>query len=188
MREELAMKRIAIALLLLSFAAVASAQVPTIGVYFDEELTQTSKECMGVGVFDTLYVGARDYQMWVSTVEFRVQFGGFNLTPLSEVVEGGGLKLGTSYGPGTTITWPSQRNGYFPFIILRIPFIWQCDDCGTAKADDMIEILPHATTGGLYAIEYQTLRIVDSNGASSVSCGAVPTEPTSWSRIKAMYR
>jgi hypothetical protein len=129
-------------------AGSASAQVPTIGVYFDKELTNTSINCMGIGLIDTVYVGASSFNTLVSTMEFRIQFGGINMNPMNEIVVGAGLKLGTSFGPGATITWPTPRNGFTPFIVEKITVMWQCDNCG----------------------------------------GLVPTEPTSWSRVKAMYK
>ena len=182
------MKRIAIALLLLTFAATASAQVPTVGIYFNEELTWASRPCQGTGVLDTVYVGAKNFNMWVSTLEFRVQFGGLNMTPISEVMIGTALRLGTVYGPGTTITWPTPRFGWNSFIVEKIAVIWQCDDCATSSWDDAIDVVPHATTGNLEAVEYLTFQIVPASGIGAVACGLVATEETSWGRIKAMYK
>lgn len=186
------MKRAVTALLLFGvctlIAGSAIAQVPTIGIYFDREMTRTSYNCVGSGVIDTMFVGGKEFNTWISTVEFRVHFDGANLVPISEVAPAGALKLGTSYSAGTTINFPAQRNGYFPFEILKIAILWQCDDCGSATNDDLISVMPHAGTGNLEAIEFGTYQVIPATAKGAVSCGLVPTEQTSWGRVKALYK
>jgi hypothetical protein len=186
------MKRAAIAILLggilLASSGIAEAQVPTIGVYFDKELTRTSLHCMGTGFVDTLYVGGKNFGTWVSTVEFRVTFGGATMIPMGEFMVNDALSLGTGFGVGITITWPQPRAGFNDFIIEKIAVMWMCDACGAGKWDDGVTVLPHAGTGQIAAIEWQTFKVLAASGAGSIACGLVPTKETSWSKVKALYQ
>ena len=174
--------------ILVASSGIAEAQVPTIGIYFDKDLTRTSLNCMGTGYLDTLYVGGKNFDTWVSTVEFRVNFGGTTMIPISEHMVNGALSLGTGFGAGITITWPAPRNGFEPFIVEKILVMWQCDDCGAGKWDDAVSVLPHAGTGGITAIEWQTFKMLNATGTPSIACGLVPIQETSWSRVKSLYQ
>ena len=69
----------AAAILIICFlTSLAPAQVPSVAVYFDEALSQTSQDCQGNGTIDTLYVVALNFNDWISAIEFSVGY-----TPVS---------------------------------------------------------------------------------------------------------
>jgi len=165
----------------------ASAQVPTIGVYFDEGLTNTSLQCQGSGVLDTLYVGGKNFGTWISTVEYRVDFAGKALIPLAEFMVDGALSLGQCHSTGITITWPLPQAGFDQFVIEKILVMWQCDTC-PGNWDDAIAVQPHQGSGQLQAIEWQSFDTISATADIAVACGLVGTEESTWGKVKALYR
>jgi hypothetical protein len=188
---------VVIAVAFIGIGAVSSdAQIPNVQIYFDEALTQTQAECQGVGTPTYLYVVFQNFGTWISTVEFGVDWGvnGAALFYGGDVHIPGALFIGQSWQPGpgidgVTITYPAQQNGFFPFVGMYIKAFWNCDACDPGGANlQIIRVVPHETTAGLYGIEWQTLRIIDAVGLDAAACpGDVSTEEATWGKVKALY-
>lgn len=196
---------VVIAVAFISFGAVSSnAQVPNIQIYFDDLLQETQGFCEDhyLGEPDQLYVVCNNFNMFISTVEFAVEWGipaGY-LTYAGDAHLPGSLNLGTSLtNPaypgvgeipgGVTITYPLPQNGYNPFICMMINVVWICEACPPpGNGNFPIVVVPHQGTGVIQAIEWQTFRIVDGVGMTSLLCPEdVSTEETTWGAVKALY-
>jgi hypothetical protein len=164
--------------------------VPNITIYFDDLLQETQGFCEDHFVTETdqLYVVCNNFNMFMSTIEFGLDFNAPGaLTYLGDVHLPGALALGTS-PTGVTITYPLPQNAFDPFICMLIDVLWLCDDCGVAGGPWALSIVPHPGTGVVQGIEWQTFRVVNGVGMTSLVCpGIISTEETSWGAIKALY-
>jgi hypothetical protein len=193
---------VVIAVAFISIGAVSSdAQVPNVGIYFDQNLTQTQGFCEDhfFTEEDLLYVAFVNFNSYVKTVEFAVDMGpnnpvGYLGDEMIGAPEDGYLKLGQSYvdGPGgaddgITITYPLPQNAFDPFVCMMLRVIWLCDTCD-GQPTQPISVVPHEYFGTIQAIEYLTFDKIDGVGMTSLVCpGAVKTQDKSWGQIKALY-
>jgi hypothetical protein len=186
---------VATAAALLCMGAIgAFAQIPNMQVYFDKNLQQTQRDCQGFLVNDTCQVVCNNFNMLMSTVEFGIQPPTVNAYFLEDILPAGALKLGdTSVNQGLVITYPLPRNCFQPFVADQIVITWLCDVCGQVGPPasifaEPIVVIPNQTSGYLRAIEYDSLRIIDVVGMTSLLCpGEVKTEDSTWGRVKSLY-
>lgn len=182
------MKKVLAVVLTVAFvgmwAYTATAQTPHVVVFFDEEAwTQTTEVCQGNGVFDTLSVVAVNFNMWISAIEYAVNYppstqwiADLPVTPLN---------IGSTPG-GVASTWNLPQNGFAPLGVMNVLVMWTCDDCYTS-ANDPIIVSPHPLTGFIRAARYPDNVLVDGVGLTSLVCPVVPVEEKTWGGVKALY-
>lgn len=175
------------ALAVVAFIGIGSAdaQVPTIGVYFDEFGTVEQKDCPGDGQLDQVYFYLRNANEQVSGVQFRVLYGTY-LGWLSD-----NLTTQVSIGDtpnGVAASWALPMNGFFPVNIGFANFVWDCPCCCSSTNDPVI-VVPDAN-GGAAQVQYTNwpaFQIKPAIGLTALVCATVPTEDTTWGGIKALY-
>lgn len=191
------MKRLANAALLvaaLAAAPAAIAQVPTVQVYWDKGFTQTVIWPQGVGVVDTVYVVASNFNMFMSTIEFSIAPPTEYAVWSGDVHLPGSLHLGQS-NTGVTITYPIPLNAFLPVAVMKYEITYLrygcpsiCDVCPPVVYDQIL-VEPHPYTGLIEAIEWNTYRAVQGAGMSTRVCPyPISTEHTTWGRVKSLYQ
>jgi hypothetical protein len=144
--------------------------------------------CAGYGVWDSLYVVANNLAMWVSGVEYCIQYP-------PEILwfadRSGGLNIGSSpcVGDGSggiATVWPLPRNSYEPLIVNNVLFIWQREGCPFFNSP--VKACANEQTGFLRATRYPDAVYVNMIGMLSLICPTCPVEETTWGNIKALYR
>ncbi|MGD8414153.1 MAG: hypothetical protein PVF33_07965 [Candidatus Latescibacterota bacterium] len=175
----------------IAIASTASAQsTPYFQVYFDEYFTQTAADCPPgpIGsVLDTLYVVAHNFNAWVLSTDFRLQWSPY-LTNLGETAIGTPLSIGNTTD-GIAVTWTSRKSGWQPVPILQITVAWMCNNCdgigGTPESE--IIVLPYPGQPDPRFKEYGTGIDIYGVGMTSLICAQVPVEETTWGQIKSLY-
>jgi hypothetical protein len=176
------------ALLVLSLGtSIVSAQpTPNVQVFFDEYFGQTSLEgCPADApgtVTGTLYVVASNFNMWISAIEYSIDF------PPQIIFGGddtGGLNIGSSPA-GLATSWPFPINGYSPVLVNKVTIIYNCQLCFEGM-DIPITVIPHLLTGYVRAVRWPDNTLVNGVGMKSLICPTVPAEETTWGNIKALY-
>ncbi len=167
-----------------------SAQVqPYIGVFFDEFLTQETKDCPGA-VLDTLYVALFNANGLVTNVSYKVVLP-LAITPLADIT--GDLDLlfkdGISFGTGTLFEFAQPQNGFIPIRLPGIRVQWTCTDC--SGFDDALIVVEEAPVFGhgcpSYSITFGA-SFSCAVGLTAVVCpNVLPVEETTWGKVKALY-
>jgi len=176
----------------IAIASSASAQTPYFQVYFDANMQESSAPCPSapIGtVIDTLYVVAHNFNTWVVSTDFMVDYGAY-LTFLGEFAIGTPLWLGDS-PTGIAITWQQRRNGWQPIPMLQVTVMWQCNSCngigGPTDPGSEIVVLPNPGKLDPRVVESGTEQIIYGVGMTALVCAQVPVEETTWGQIKALY-
>jgi len=175
-------------LILVLGTSIASAQVPNVQVYFTSEWGAYGKasieECPGVGVLDTIYVVANNFNMWMSAVEYKVEYP-------PEVIwladnTGSDINIGTS-PTGIATSWPLPQNAFVPFAVNKVTIMYNCVGC--PRLDIPINVVPNPTaiSGEVQAVRWPDTALITAVGMQSLICPTVPVEDTSWGKIKALY-
>jgi hypothetical protein len=165
----------------------SGAQTPTLTIAFDEIHFSPHGFCRGAFVADTIAVVARNFNMYMSTVEFGIEPPTINASYMGDVQVYGALALGNSVTTGVWITYPSPLNAFSPVVVMRIAIMWLCNGCGHDDAE-FPWVMPNQTSGLLRAVEWETYRLVDGFGKISTICFFDATEPSTWGKVKALYR
>jgi len=166
----------------------SQAQIPSLRIAFDEYYWSPHGFCRHGGIHaDTIAVVARNFNMYMSTVEFGIEPPTINATYMGDVHLAGALALGSSTTTGVWITYPAPLNAFSPVVVMRIAIMWLCDGCDWGK-EEFIRVLPNQSSGLLRAVEWETYRVVEGLGEISTICVFVATEPTTWGKVKALYR
>jgi hypothetical protein len=172
----------------IAIAGSAFAQTPNIQIYFDEALTQAQAPCPDApigSVTDTMYVVANNFGMWMSAVEFMVEYPIAKVAWIADLYD---TPLHTGSSPtGTTIGWSVPKNAFDGAVLLQVLFVWNCQQCGGSENTPW-RIVPNPMTGYLRAVEFGTNQVVDAVGMLSVICATTPVENSTWGQIKALYR
>jgi hypothetical protein len=166
----------------LGLGADALAQTPFVGVFFDEPLTRMDKNCPNGGGVDSAFVVARNFNAFIMGLEYSINYGP-TVTWLSDYgyppVTIGSTPTGISEG------FPLPQNGFEPIIVCKIIFLWNCDGC--TLTDDPIVVSPHPLTGFVRAVDFPNYDFINAVGMTSLICATVPTQDTSWGKIKSLY-
>ncbi len=169
-----------IALVLIAPMSV-HAQVPTVSVYFDAALQNQSTVCPGPGV-DTWYVVAENFPNPVEAMEYQIAYPAA-VTFLQDNVAAGGIAVGSSPS-GIGIIWPVPQGFSSKGLVQTVIVLWNCIDCSTL--DIPVVVLPAPCSGVVRGVS-PDLSITLAVGMTSLICPTVPVEPSTWSRIKALY-
>jgi hypothetical protein len=146
--------KVAIALAFVTLAASAvSAQTPFVAVYFDNTFTQETANCPGLGLFQTLYVVAINFNAFLSGIEYSITYPAAlsyiaDLNQLGGSVAAGGFTFGST-PVGTSMGFAIPQNGFFPLLLQTVLAQWQCVDCSTA-ADQQIVVKGHPLFNPLF--------------------------------------
>jgi hypothetical protein len=204
-KEFVAMKRalagVLVAAVLGCLAGGAVAEpVPYFQVYFDDasngSFGETSANCGQVGHPVYLYVVARNFESWLSAVEFKVDFPdgimyvGETIAPPTQ---GTILSIGNS-NIGLTVSTSLPRNGFGePGVLITTIFaIWTGDCyCQLGPSPIVVGPYPYPDPGKTHpsGVRWPDLVEIPAVGMTSLLCpGVVPTQESTWGGIKALYR
>lgn len=172
-----------VSLVAVVFVAVpTAAQTPTVGVFFDRDLTRMDKDCPPGGGLDSAYVVARNFNAFISGIEYAINYpasmawmADFDVPPVT---------LGTTPS-GIAEAWSLPLNGYNPIVVAKVLFIWNCDGC--TVTDDPVVVVPYPYSGFVRAVDYPMYNFIVAVGMKSLVCATVPTDDATWGRIKALY-
>jgi hypothetical protein len=162
------MKKIFLTAAVLMCLAVAAfpamAQNPTISVYFDEGFTQTEADCPGPGL-DTLYVVAEDFDVFLIGFQYKIDLPP-NMIWLADIGTPP-VTIGTSV-TGISLGFPLPKNGFFPVLIHRIIFLWNCVDCSLINQE--INVVAHPQFGGIFATDWPDNNLLTADGGTTTVC------------------
>lgn len=168
-------------------AVQANAQVePNVSVYFDEALQNTQGNCMDVGAIQYLYVVANNFGMWMSGIEYMIEYP-MQLSFVVDMVNEDYLFVGAS-PLGIGVTFPIPAPAFDSFLVQRVLTQWNCDTCdGAPPAGWPLTVVGHPSSGMVRAVEFGTNRVVPAIGMTSSICATTPANETTWGGIKALY-
>jgi len=166
-------------------SVAVSAQTPYIAVYFNSGYSQEAKDCPGVGVFDTWYVAAVNFNMFLSAADFMIQYPPA-VTWMADLpvwtVSQGTTAIGYSVG------FPVPQNGYSPVLLVKPLVMWNCAECVDPWMVNQIKVVANPGTGFLGAVDYPGYNLVPAQGLTALICPLpIATEQTTWGQIKATY-
>ncbi len=163
-------------------AQTVSAQVPFVQVYFDD-LAHTSKDCPGAGTLDTLLVVAHNFNIWMTAIEYSIQYPP-SLTWLGDISPSP-VNLGNTPS-GVATAFPTPLNAFQPVLVMQVLVNWECTTCGGTP--EAVIVGPHPGSGFLRATRYPDNATVIGVGMTSLVCpGTVPVQETTWGQVKALY-
>jgi hypothetical protein len=163
--------------LVLLFASIgpAQAQTPSIGIFFDINLTQQSAECPESppgSVLDTLYLALSGFSAPVEGIEYKILFPPEILwladvtTVHDDMPYDRGLLLGNS-NDGASMAFLTPQDASSPVVILEVLILWLCEGCATTNIT--IDFAAHPATGSLRAVTSE-LAFEDVLGLTSWVC------------------
>ena len=163
----------------------ASAQVPYIAVYFNSGFSQEAKDCPGVGVFDTWYVAAVNFNMFLAGADFAIQYP----PAVTWITD---LQVWTVF-QGTTpsgysVGFPFPQNGFNPIPLVKPMVMWNCDECVPPWHNNQIKVVTNPATNFLGGVGYPAFDLVPSVGLTALICPLpIATDETTWGQVKAIY-
>lgn len=171
------------------FPASSSANVPLVLLSFDYPDMQYHANCPDEPpgtVVGTLYVVARNFDMWMAAIEYRIEYPS-EIAWLGDILEPTQLSIGAT-PDGIGITWPIPVNAFGNVVVQKAFFLWMCQGCPLCSLR-AIKVRPYPSSGKIRALRWPDLLEVQACGGFVVICPRpVPIEETTWGRIKAMYR
>ena len=167
-------------------AATVSAQTPFIAVYFDNtfqtESTINPGGCPGIGTLDTLYIAMTNANVFVSGVDFAVNYPP-ELNWISDLwvqpVTVGNTQSGISMG------WATPQNGFGTVFICGVLVQWMCDTCPSANIPMPVQTNPNTLFLGY--TDFPNFTQFPAVGLTSLICATVATEESTWGKVKALY-
>jgi len=169
---------------LLATVVVASAQTPYIAVYFDQYLTQETKNCPGF-VTDTWHVAAVNFNTYITGADFMIQYPPA-VTWLADL-NVPTVKIGNT-ATGLTFGYPLPQNGYGALELCQVLVMWNCDHCADPFHNNLVKVVANPSTGFLGVSDYPNYNLVPGVGLTSIICPlGVPNEDTTWGQVKALY-
>lgn len=167
----------------------ANAQTPNVQVYFDPLFHNASADCPGngFGAPDTLYCVANNFNILMSALEFQVTYPP-QLVWIADLPQGeyqAPLVIGDT-PTGIALSWPVRQDATVSMCAVQVIVTWNCTDCN-GNQNAPIVVGPNPQSGLLRAIEWQTYRQVLGIGMTSLVCATVPTQQSTWGKIKAQY-
>lgn len=166
-------------------AVAASAQTPYIAVYFNSGFSQEAIDCQGVGVFDTWYVAAVNFNMFLSGADFAIQYP----PAVTWITD---LQVWTVF-QGTTpagysVGFPIPQNGFSPIPLVNVMVMWNCGECAAPWHNNPVKVVTNPATGFLGGVDYPGFNLVPSTGLTALVCPLpIATEETTWGQVKAVY-
>ena len=172
-------------------ASTASAQQPYIGVFFNKIGTPEEANCPGVGVLDSLFFIAYNFNIQVVGAEFRVLYPP-ELTHVADLSFPGapnqpaGITLGATPN-GVSMGWALPQNGFFPIFIGIALIQWNCGP-GCLNTNVPIQIVGHPLFNPVpQYTDWPLIGLNNAIGLTGLICQTVPVEETTWGRVKSLY-
>ena len=162
------------------------AQVPIVQVYLDKNLTQTDRHdgCPPPATIDTVYVVASGFSSPITDIEYRIDaYANFEFAV--ELFPSGFSGLGLT-AEGVKVSFGAAIDASDKVVIETIIGLWFCG-CGTPSFP-YIEVLPHPASGKIQATRHSDMAKIEAAGGYNALCGLLPVEPSTWGKLKAMYR
>lgn len=187
------MKRILVAVLVVALVVVAfsaTAQVPSVQVYFDPSHTQAQAICGSPGSPVTLYVVMNNWNMNITGVDFSINYSSV-LVWLADFLPDPVTQVAIGQSPtGIAIAYANccYLNGQQSVEVLQPLVLWGPCDCSQN---------PYAVVVGGYtplgktqptAIRKEDFQQFSGVGMTSLICADIATEPSTWGKVKALYR
>lgn len=179
---------LSLAVLCVAGLAMAQPNVGSIGVFSDAGAS--SCDITDVGGLVTAYI-VHVNAAQANTSRFKLEPTGVGLTLVGENVTSGMLSLG-NVSNGITITYGSCRTTY-PLLLVTLSYIGSGTTVGCGKLSIVAD--PAVPAGQVQIIDCSANeRYIGAVAGSALvstdgSCGCdIATEPTSWSKVKALYQ
>jgi hypothetical protein len=169
----------------------ATAQVPNIQVYFDPAHSQVQTVCGPVGTLTTLYVVMNNWNMNVTGVDFSINYSP-GLIWLADNLPNPATQTSIGQSPtGIAIAYANccfLAAGDDPEVLLPL-VLWSpsCTCDGPAMAVVVGGYTPLGKTQPT-AVRKEDFQEFGGVGMTSIICGDVATEPSTWGKVKALYR
>jgi hypothetical protein len=171
----------------------ASAQVPIIKVYSVGTYSQERIGCYPAGTLTHLYVVLENWTTPFSAVDFSIAYPS-HLIWLADVpaYDDGTVIIGNS-PTGIAIAWgnccmPDPSSGR-TLLLTPLVFVSQQCDCNVGFFGSIV-VTGYTPLGkqNPSLIRYPDLTEVSGLGSYSYMCGPIATEPTTWGKVKSLYR
>lgn len=162
------------------------AQVPTVQVYLDPQFQVVHRTCPPGGTADTLYVVASGFSSPITDIEYSINLYG-NFVFIQDLIPTGFSGIGYS-GVGIRVDFGGPTNASGNLLVQSIFGFWNCQPCDCCGFGPFIVVEPHDGSGKIQATRWPDLIKAEAAGGVNALCGVLPTEPTTWGRIKALYR
>ena len=170
--------------LAVTFAATAYAQTGTVAVYYDTGMADmVSGACPGIGVAQTLYVGAKNWNFLISGAQYAVEYPTV-MTWLADV-NTPPATIGTT-PTGISMGLPIPENGFNTVLLHQILILWNCDNCA-GNENKMIRVIPHPLFGDVILTDFPGFQEHTGNGLDTWICFIGPVENATWGAVKALY-
>ena len=184
------------------FAGAAAGQTATIQMFMDAEFSRTATNCPDspVGTFqNTLYVVVKGFGVTISDLEYSIQYPGIAVWIGDDYVSG---TVSGSTADGIRHSWTAPIDASNEFLVATVLVLWLCerDDCWQLL-NTPICVVPHPESGfiratssidqsDIYAASLGIRICPDLSGDWVWECWIppVPTQDTSWGRIKSLYK
>lgn len=180
-----------LALLAVGFIALsttANAQTGYVAVYFDNGFSVEQKNCPGAGVLDTLYVAMVNWNMNLGGVQFAIDYPAAitHIADFNKPAATIGNTPDTDATGGFAAGFAIPRNGFFPVFVTSVLIQWNCLDCSTDNIP--LPVIGHTQLGGtVKATRWPDAAPFVGVGLTALVCATVPTEETTWGKVKSLY-
>lgn len=184
--------RFAISLLLvviiIGISLPVVAQTPKIQVFYDPAMgpLHTNRVCQGVGVLQTLYVIALDFNTFLSGAEFQLEYPPELVWIADQAVPP--VTLGSTPA-GISMGWATPLNAFGPVVLCEPLVMWTCDFCPVFNLHK-VNVKPHPLFGASNprVTDWPDNDLIEANGVAAKVCFFIATEETTWGQIKEIYR
>ncbi|UCH84512.1 MAG: hypothetical protein JSW50_02125 [Candidatus Latescibacterota bacterium] len=176
-------------ILLVLCVGIASAQIPFIGVYFDNtwqaEATMAC-QCPPDGTIDTLYIALTNANTFVTGVEFKVNYPAVAFSYLGDIWTQP-VTVGTT-ATGISMGWPNPQNGFTTIPICGVIIVWNCGGC-CPQTDIPLSVVTNPNTTFLGFTDFPNFLPVPAVGLTSTICAcSIPVEESTWGKVKSLYQ
>lgn len=171
-----------------ALSTTANAQTGYVAVYFDNGFSVEQKNCPGPGVLDTLYVAMVNWNMNVGGVQFAIAYPPevIHIADFNKPAATIGATPTTNASGGFAAGFPIPQNGFFPVFVTSVLIQWNCADCSTPNIP--VPVVGHSGLGGtIIGTRWPDAAPFPGVGLTALICATVPTEETTWGKVKSLY-
>jgi hypothetical protein len=163
----------------------AKAQIPFVQVYFDKHGTSDTRFCPPEVTPDTLSVYAVNFNMWMSSIEYKINYGPA-INHVDDIFEIRGTINGNSAW-GLKKSFRDPVDASVPVRVQRAVVVWFCTDCA-GFLDTPVEVVPHPDNVKVRAVRWPDDVFIEGVGMSSTICPwATPSRESTWGQVKSLY-
>jgi hypothetical protein len=189
------MKRTLVAVIAIAVIGVivgsVAAQVPTVQVYFDASHTQTQVSCGSTGSLTTLYVVMDNWNMNITGVDFSISYPP-TLTWLADVLPDPSTSVSIGQSPGgIAIAYANccYLDGTQSVEVLLPLVLWGPCDCNQGPQPVVVGGYTPLGKTQPTAIRKEDFEQFSGIGMTSLICSSsFAVEPSTWGKVKALYR